>query len=49
MIPGAKFFFAFGRGKRTFEPVEKMDDVSARAGETLDVGERKLKPNGARE
>ena len=44
VIPGVKFFLSFKRGQKTFEPAVKGDEPMAKSGETLDLGEWKLKP-----
>jgi RNA polymerase sigma factor (sigma-70 family) len=45
VVPGVKFGLWFSRGKRTFEPVQKLEDRSAEPGKPLDLGDVKLKAN----
>jgi hypothetical protein len=47
VIAGMPFALAFSRGTRSFAPVEKRDRT-APAGKALELGDVKVKPEGAR-
>ena len=44
VVPGVKFGLSFAKDGRTFDFVEALEDRTVRPGETLDVGEVKVKP-----
>jgi hypothetical protein len=45
VVPGMKFVLGFRRGKQSFEPAGKLEDLTAEPGKTTDAGEIKLKPS----
>lgn len=46
VIPGLKFTLSFRRGKRSFEPVTKLQDITVPVSrsQALDLGDLKLQP-----
>src|SRR5262249_11847037 len=44
VVPGLKFNLSFRRGKQSFEPAGKLEDLTAEPGKPTDAGTIKLKP-----